>query len=258
MNKVRQLLENQSNNLSIYFTSEFPHKGTTQEIIMALCEAGANLIEVGIPFSDPLADGVVIQKSSQKALENGFTVDGLFADIAQLVGKTQNVPLLLMGYFNTVLVYGVERFLQKCQQVSIDTLILPDLPFEVYERQYKHLFAQYEVSLVFLITPQTSEERIRHIDSLEGAFIYAVADNSITGKTGQFSDKQLAYLQRIQAMSLQTPILVGFGISDKATFDTVCQYTKGAIIGSAYIRALENAPNLQEATQKFVRTILGK
>jgi tryptophan synthase alpha chain len=245
MNKVGKLATETQHILSIYFTADFPQKGSTQDLILSLTEAGAHLIEVGVPFSDPLADGVVIQKSSQKALENGFTVDGLFADLACLQDK-KTAPLILMGYFNTVLVYGV------------DTLILPDLPFDVFEKQYKALFAQFGVSLVFLITPQTSEERVRKIDALHAPFIYAVADNSITGNTKQFSDKQVAYLQRIKEWNLQTPVLVGFGISDKATFETVCQYMQGAVIGSAYIRSLEDAQagELKARTFAFVRGIL--
>jgi tryptophan synthase alpha chain len=257
MNKVGKLATETQHILSIYFTADFPQKGSTQDLILSLTEAGAHLIEVGVPFSDPLADGVVIQKSSQKALENGFTVDGLFADLACLQDK-KTAPLILMGYFNTVLVYGVARFLENCQRVGVDTLILPDLPFDVFEKQYKALFAQFGVSLVFLITPQTSEERVRKIDALHAPFIYAVADNSITGNTKQFSDKQVAYLQRIKEWNLQTPVLVGFGISDKATFETVCQYMQGAVIGSAYIRSLEDAQagELKARTFAFVRGIL--
>jgi len=190
MNKTKTYLENRKNILSIYFTAEFPTKGSTQDILKSLAQSGADMIEIGIPFSDPLADGPVIQKSSKQALENGFKLDNLFGDI-EAVFREIEIPLALMGYFNTVLAYGMEKFLKKCKALEIDTLILPDLPPEVYEKNHARLFEKYEVSPVFLITPQTPPERLAYINNLSKAFIYAVSDNSITGAKSGFSIAQI-------------------------------------------------------------------
>ncbi len=254
MNKTGTYIASRSNLLSIYVTSDYPSKGDTTRTILALQSSGADLIEVGIPFSDPLADGPVIQDSSMMALENGFTLDGLFADL-EIIKEQVTIPLVPMGYFNTVLAYGVDRFLSRCQSLGIDTVILPDLPVDYYQTNYRAQFQEKGVSPVFLITPRSSEERIRMIDDLSEAFIYVVADNSITGAKKGMSDGQLEYFERIQAMELKSPTVIGFGISDQQTFETASRYAKGAIIGSAFIRKVSEDGPLEEKIRTFINGI---
>jgi len=254
MNKTKPYIENRKGILSIYFTAEYPTKGSTREMIRSLAQSGADMIEIGIPFSDPLADGPVIQKSSKQALDNGFQLDNLFNDI-EAVYREIEIPLVLMGYFNTVLAYGMEKFLKKCEAVEIDTLILPDLPPEVYEKNHAKLFEKYGVSPVFLITPQTPEERMAYINNLSKAFIYAVSDNSITGARSGFSAEQVEYFKRISKFPFQVPVIIGFGISDKQTYTEACKYAHGVIIGSAFIKAISNAENLKQSVQQFIQTI---
>lgn len=254
MNKTGTYISSKSNLLSIYMTSDFPAKGDTVKLVKALQEAGADLIEVGIPFSDPLADGPVIQESSMKALENGFTLDGLFEDLEGMRDEV-TIPLVPMGYFNTVLAYGVERFLDHCQALGIDTVILPDLPFDYYRSNHADQFEQKGVSPVFLITPRTSENRIREIDRVSEAFIYVVSDNSITGKKSGLSEGQLEYFERIKGMGLNSPIIIGFGISDKTSFDTACAHANGAIIGSAFIRHIADQDELSDSVEAFISNI---
>lgn len=254
MNKTKQYLESRENILSIYFTSEYPQKNTTQEIIKSLSDSGVDMIEIGMPFSDPLADGPVIQHSSKIALENGFTIDQMFSDI-KAVHKEAQSPLVLMGYFNMVMAYGMERFLKQCKEVAIDAVILPDLPPEIYEERYKDLFETYGVSLVFLITPQTSTERLNYINKLSKSFIYAVADNSITGTKEGFSDNQLAYFERLRKHNFDVPVVIGFGISDKQSYTEACKYANGVIIGSAFIKAIEQSKILSATVPKFIESI---
>lgn len=254
MNRTGQYIQTGSNLLSIYITSNYPSKGDTTKTILALQASGVDLIEVGVPFSDPLADGPVIQESSMRALENGFTLDGLFADLDSIQEQV-NIPLVPMGYFNTVLSYGVDRFLSRCQSLGIDTVILPDLPVDYYQSHYRTQFQEKGVSPVFLITPRSSDERIRMIDNLSEAFIYVVADNSITGAKKGMSDGQLEYFERIQAMELKSPTIIGFGISDQKTFETASRYAKGAIIGSAFIRAVSKEGKLEDTIQSFIESI---
>lgn len=239
----------------MYFTAEYPSKGDTKKVILALQEAGVNMIEIGIPFSDPLADGPVIQQSSQVALQNGFTVDGLLTDLEAIVEEI-NIPLVPMGYFNTFLQYGFEGFLSKCRDLKIDTIIIPDMPPDIYESQYRNLFTTYGVSPVFLITPQTTDERIALISTLSEAFIYAVADNSITGNTREISAGQLQYFEKISRLGLEQPVMIGFGISTGEHFRTACRYADGAIIGSAFIRALGGGGDIEVAVRDFVKLIL--
>ena len=254
MNRTGEYIQGKADVLSIYFTAEYPQKGTTQEVILSLQDAGVDLIEVGIPFSDPLADGPVIQKSSQQALKNGFTLDGLFEDLKAIQADV-TIPLVLMGYFNTALAYGMERFLAACKNVGVDTVILPDLPLAIYKKSYTDFFAAYGVSPVFLITPQTSNERIRQIDDLSNAFIYVVADNSITGGSGGFSTEQLHYFERIQARQLSVPLIIGFGISSHNTYRKACEYAQGAIIGTAFIKALADSTNIKQTISTFIQSI---
>lgn len=238
MNSIQQLFKQKDKNLlSIYFTCGYPKLDDTAKVISALEKSGVDFIEVGLPYSDPLADGPTIQESSQKALENGINLDIIFEQLLA-IKKTNKTPLVLMGYLNQMLKYGEDKFCQKVVECGIDTLILPDLPMVEFENHYKGLFDTYGLTNVFLITPHTSEERIRKIDSYTKAFIYVVASASITGAKGDISNNQIAYFERIKNMNLQSKLIIGFGISDKQTFTTACKYANGAIIGSAFIKNL--------------------
>ncbi len=257
MNRLSNLFQNKKQDiLNIYFTAGYPKREDTEGVILALDEAGVDLIELGMPYSDPLADGPTIQQSGTKALENGMSLDILFNQIASARKKTQ-VPLILMGYFNQVMQYGDKRFFQKCQEVGVDGLILPDLPLEEYELKYQKLLMDLDLKISFLITPQTPNDRIRKIDRLTTGFVYVVSSYAITGSTTGISPEQIAYFQRIKAMKLKNPCLIGFGISDKKSFNTACQYANGAIIGSAFIKALgQEGENVETISKKFVSNIL--
>lgn len=242
MNRIHQKLQENKKLLSIYFTAGYPNINDTVQIIQDLEENGVDMIEIGLPFSDPLADGPTIQASSTKALDNGMTTDLLFEQL-QDIRKTVSIPLIIMGYFNPVFQYGVEAFCKRCQEIGIDGLILPDLPLDVYQEQYEAIFKKYGLINVYLITPQTSEERIRQIDNASDGFIYMVSSASTTGTKDGFGDEQQAYFNRIASMNLQNSQIVGFGISNRETFKQATQYAKGAIIGSAFIKHLaKNGP----------------
>lgn len=238
MNSVTHIFEQKKKQvLSIFFTAGFPQLEDTQEIIRQLSDSGVDFIEVGLPYSDPLADGPTIQHSSSVALQNGMNLDKVFEQLMDI--KEQNkTPLVLMGYLNQLIKYGEDAFCQKVKDCGIDTVIIPDLPMIEYENHYKALFEKYGISNVFLITPHTSVDRIRKIDALTESFIYVVASASITGAKGEISPAQIAYFERIQAMELKSNLVVGFGISDHQTFATACSYMNGAIIGSAFIKTL--------------------
>ncbi len=256
MNRIQQLFQNkQEDILNIYFTAGYPNLQDTEKIILALEQGGADLIEIGMPYSDPLADGTTIQESGTAALKNGMTLPLLFEQIASVRGKTE-IPLILMGYFNQVMQYGEEKFFRKCKESGIDGVILPDMPLHVYEEDFKSLFEELDLSISFLITPQTSEARIRQVDELTRGFIYMVSSASITGAKAGISEEQLAYFERINAMQLQHPRLIGFGISDHETFQTACRYAQGAIIGSAFIKVLAKSDKVERATVEFVQGIL--
>jgi len=237
MKRLNQLFEEKKNLLSIFFTAGFPNLNDTQTIISELSKSNVDFIEVGLPYSDPLADGPTIQDSSQVALQNGMNLDIVFEQL-KAIKEINLTPLVLMGYLNQLLKYGEDKFCQACVDCGIETLILPDLPMIQYENHYQQLFRKYGLTNVFLITPHTSEERIRKIDSLTDAFIYVVASASITGAKGEISNQQIDYFERVKAMKLKSNLIVGFGISDKETFDIACQYADGAIIGSAFIKYL--------------------
>lgn len=255
MNRLNQLFKNKKRDiLNIYFTAGHPNLNDTEIIIQELAEAGADLIEVGMPYSDPLADGETIQQSSSVALKNGMHLDLLFSQLKNARKKTE-VPLVLMGYFNQVLQYGVENFIQQCKTVGIDGLILPDLPLFEYERDFKKIFEENDISISFLITPLTEEYRIRKIDELTTGFIYVVSTNATTGGKSNGNDAQVAYFNRIENMNLNNPRLIGFGISDHVSFTNACQYAQGAIIGSAFIRALEKKGELKEIVRSFVEKV---
>ncbi len=254
MNKLNILFNNKFKNvLSIFFTAGFPKLDDTAEIITELNKNGVDFIEVGLPYSDPLADGSTIQKSSQVALQNGMNLDVIFNQLKR-IKKINKTPLVLMGYLNQVLKYGEDKFCQRCKDCGIETVIIPDLPMIEYENHYQQLFKNYGITNVFLITPHTSEERIKKIDQLTEAFIYVVASASITGVKGEISEEQIVYFKRIKAMKLQSKLIVGFGISDSKTFATVCTYFNGAIIGSAFIKELEK--NGIKGIGEFVRGIV--
>lgn len=251
------MLNKESKNLlNIYFTAGFPKLHDTVTIIKTLEQSGADLIEIGMPYSDPMADGPTIQESGMKALENGMTVSLLFDQLEKIKGQVK-IPLILMGYFNQVLQYGEERFFQHASAVGIDGLILPDLPLEVFENEYQNLFKKYKLAPIYLITPQTSETRIRKIDELSDGFIYVVSSAAITGNSKEISPEQIAYFKRIEDMNLRLPRLIGFGISDRESFTTACQYANGAIVGSAFIRALEGEGRLEKKVEGFVKGLLG-
>ena len=252
MNRINQTLNQDKKLLSIYFTAGFPQLEDTVPILKQLQEAGVDMIELGLPFSDPLADGPTIQESSTQALRNGMTSDKLFTQL-EGIRECIHVPLIVMGYFNPMMQYGVERFCKRCQEVGIDGLIIPDLPADVYHEQYQSLFQQYELLNMFLITPQTPEERIRYIDQVSEGFIYMVSSAATTGAQGSFGDTQQHYFQRIADMKLQSKLLVGFGISNAETYQSAVAHSQGAIIGSAFIKHLE--ANGNQSVQEFVKTI---
>ncbi len=255
MNRINQKLNEDKKLLSIYFTAGYPNIDDTVSIIQNLEQSGVDMVEIGLPFSDPLADGPTIQASSTAALKNGMTTEKLFDQLKD-IRKSVSIPLIIMGYFNPVLQYGVEAFCKKCQDIGIDGLILPDLPADVYDEEYKATFEKYGLINVFLITPQTSEERIRYIDSISNGFIYIVSSASTTGAQSGFGNEQTNYFERISKMNLNNPQIVGFGISNHDTFTQATTHTKGAIIGSAFIKYIsENGIN---ELSNFVNPILGK
>ncbi|WP_190811567.1 tryptophan synthase subunit alpha [Flagellimonas sp. S3867] len=251
MNRINKKLQEDKKLLSIYFTAGYPNLNDTVKIIQNLEESGVDLIEVGLPFSDPLADGPTIQESSTTALKNGMQTELLFKQLKD-IRNTVSIPLIIMGYFNPVLQYGVEAFCKKCQEVGIDGLILPDLPLDVYQEEYESIFKRYGLINVFLITPQTSDERIQAIDKASDGFIYMVSSASTTGAKEGFGTEQKAYFDRLAAMQLKNPQIVGFGISNSQTFEQATATTKGAIIGSAFIKHLT-----QNGTDKIADFVKG-
>jgi tryptophan synthase alpha chain len=258
MKRLNNLFQTTPNNLlNIYFTAGYPKLHDTETIILQLEKAGADLIEIGVPFSDPLADGPTIQDSGTAALENGMTLPLLFDQIEKARKKTA-IPLILMGYFNQVMQYGEDAFIQKCVEVGVDGVILPDLPLFEYEKFYREKFEKAGLAISFLITPQTSPERIKKVDELTTGFVYVVADSSITGSSKGLSDAQLAYFQRIKNANLENPTMIGFGISNNETFSSACQFANGAIIGSAFIRALTEGDNLEQDIADFVGMVRGE
>lgn len=235
---ISELFNTDKKLVSIYFTAGFPQLHDTVGIIENLEKSGVDLIEIGLPFSDPLADGPTIQESSTKALRNGMTTELLFEQLSDIRQRV-NIPLIIMGYFNPVMQYGVEAFCQKCEDIGIDALILPDLPLREYQLHYKEIFNRHGLDLIYLITPQTPEERIRAIDEMSNSFIYMVSSSSTTGAKTGFSEENQEYFKRIADMKLKNPTLVGFGISDKNSFDQATAHSQGAIIGSAFIKHIE-------------------
>ena len=237
MNRIDQTFQKNEKLLSIYFSAGHPELEDTVPILRALQDSGVDMVEIGLPFSDPLADGPTIQESSTRALRNGMSTEKLFQQLEN-IRENIHIPLVLMGYFNPMMQYGIERFCQKCQAIGIDGLIIPDLPVDLYHLHYKELFDQYNLYNMFLISPQTSEERIRYIDSVSSGFIYMVSSASVTGAQSTFGNTQEAYFRRIAEMQLHTPQMVGFGISNAETYRAATRFSRGAIIGSAFIKFL--------------------
>jgi tryptophan synthase alpha chain len=255
MKTIRQTIFDKGKNvLNVYFTAGHPTLESTEMIIKSLADNGVDLIELGMPYSDPLADGPTIQKSSEIALKNGQTINNIFHNVKN-VRATHNIPIIMMGYFNQMLQYGAEKFIQDAHDAGIQGLIIPDMPMEIYKRDYQEMFKKYKMEVSFLITPMTSEERIKQADSLSSAFLYIVSQSSITGKQGGISNDQMAYFNRIKAMNLKSPSLIGFGIHDKTTREIANQYSNGAIVGSAFIRILEGSEDLSSDISKFVSSL---
>lgn len=253
MNRIQHKLSEDKKILSIYFSAGFTNLNDTKSLIENLAKNGVDMIEIGLPFSDPLADGPTIQASSTQALKNGMTSTLLFEQLKD-IRQTVKIPLIIMGYFNPMLQFGVEDFLKKCQKTGVDGLIIPDLPLEIYLSEYKELFESYNISMIFLITPQTSEDRIRLIDANSSAFIYMVSTSSVTGSRDSFDEDQIEYFKRIAAMNLKNPQIIGFGISNKTTLQQATKHQKGAIIGSSFIQFIQN--NKPSDVSIFIQNLL--
>jgi len=254
MNRLNTLFESKKDNLlSIYFTAGYPKLNTTVTIAQALQKAGVDFLEIGFPYSDPVADGPTIQHSSEEALKNGMNLNQLFEELKDL-RKRVSIPILLMGYINPMVQYGIENFCKKAAEVGVDGVIVPDLPMYEYETLYSKYFIDNGISNIFLVTPQTSEERIRKIDNLSNSFIYLLSSSSITGKNLQVSNAIEDYYKRIKSMQLKNPAIIGFGINNNETFSKACEYARGAIVGSAFVKFL-GTENYLERIPEFVKSI---
>lgn len=256
MNRIHYLFNTKQDRvLSIYFTAGFPKLEDTIPVMEAIEAGGADIIEIGIPYSDPIADGPTIQDSNMIALENGMSMKKLFDQLKGFRAKV-HLPVVLMGYLNPIMQFGMEEFCKKCKEVGVDGLIVPDLPMQQYLDEYKSLFDSYGLVNTFLISPQTSEKRIREIDENTDGFIYMVSSHSITGAKADISEEQIAYFERVKAMNLKNPRLIGFGISDAQSFSTASQYSNGAIIGSAFIKTVKNSQNLSKDIQEYIQSVI--
>jgi tryptophan synthase alpha chain len=252
MNRIKECFKDKEQKiLSVYFTAGFPELDDTVKVVRALDKSGADMIEIGMPFSDPVADGPVIQRSSEKALKNGMSVNLLFEQLKDIRRYTK-IPLILMGYINPVYKFGVENFLKKCSDIGIDGTIIPDLPFEEYVKSYQQIFMKYGLINIFLVSPQTSAERIRQLDETSEGFLYIVSSSATTGAMKSFREEQLGYFRRISDMHLKSPKLIGFGISNHDTYAQACTYAEGGIIGSACVRALQEEGSVEERVERFM------
>lgn len=255
MNRIKSLFENKREGvLSVYYTAGFPSLHDTVAIAQHLRDAGVDIIEIGIPFSDPVADGPVIQMSNKQALDQGMTLRLLLEQV-KAIRESVQLPMVLMGYLNPVMQYGFEEFFRDAALAGVDGVILPDLPLEEYESTYQPLLKKYNLVNTLLVTPQTPEDRVRKMDQLTEGFLYAVSSSSTTGARSDFSKEQESYFQRLKKMNLKNPFLIGFGVSNASTFQTVCRYAAGAIVGSAFIRALSESKDLGDTTKKFVEQL---
>ena len=252
MNKINKLFSEVKDRklLSLYFCAGYPTLEGTADVIMTLQKRGIDMIEVGIPFSDPLADGPVIQSAATKALKNGMTLSKLFAQLAEIKNQV-NIPLVMMGYLNVIMYYGIEKFFKSCVESGASGCIIPDLPFKDYLEVVKPIADKYDIRVIMMITPETSEERIRFIDDNTDGFIYMVSSASITGAQSNFNDDNVAYFERINAMNLKTPRMIGFGISNKQTLESAQNNASGAIIGSKFVTLLNDTGSPDVAMDKL-------
>jgi tryptophan synthase alpha chain len=256
MSRIKKLFDKKNKNiLSVYFTAGFPLLNSTLTVMKSLQDAGADMIELGIPYSDPLADGPVIQSSGTIALANGMTIKHLFKQLKNFRNDIE-LPVLFMGYMNPIMQYGFENFCRDAAEVGVDGLILPDLPMFEYEKEFGNIVSKYNLDFVFLVTPETAELRLRKLDQLSSGFIYAVSSSSTTGKVAALSDQE-KYFERLRTSKLQNPVLIGFGIRDRSSFLKACIYASGAIIGTAYIKVLENATDqeIPVRTKEFINSL---
>jgi tryptophan synthase alpha chain len=252
MNRIDKLFsEKKTSILSIYFTAGYPHLDSTAGIIRTLAEAGVDMIEIGIPFSDPMADGPVIQHSNQVALQNGMNLKLLFNQLSD-IRKEVKIPLLLMGYLNPVMQFSIERFCAECNRTGIDGVILPDLPPQVYSEEYMSFFVKYDLYNILLISPQSSDERISLLDKMSRGFIYMVSSSSVTGTKNRFTDEQVTYFRRVGSMKLKNPSLIGFGISNNETLREAGKYSRGGIIGSGFVKILEKEGDTAENIIQYI------
>lgn len=256
MNRINQLFSNNPRNLlSIYFCAGSPSLEDTAEVIRTLEQKGVQMVEIGIPFSDPMADGPVIQQAATKALHNGMTLKKLFSQLADIRSQV-TIPLILMGYLNPIMQYGFENFCRSCRECGIDGMIIPDLPFKDYQAEFRPVAEKYGLKIIMLITPETSEERIRLIDEHTDGFIYMVSSAAITGAQKDFNAQKQAYFQRIADMNLRNPRMIGFGISNKQTFETASAHAAGAIIGSKFVTLLdEEDGDTEKAADKLLEAL---
>jgi tryptophan synthase alpha chain len=255
MNRIKSLFENKREGvLSVYYTAGFPSLHDTVAIAQHLRDAGVDIIEIGIPFSDPVADGPVIQMSNKQSLDQGMTLRLLLEQV-KAIRESVQLPIVLMGYLNPVMQYGFEEFFRDAALAGVDGVILPDLPLEEYASTYQPLLKKHNLVNTLLVTPQTPEDRVRKMDQLTEGFLYAVSSSSTTGARSDFSKDQELYFQRLKKMDLKNPFLIGFGVSNASTFQTVCRYAAGAIVGSAFIRALSESKDLGDTTKKFVEQL---
>jgi len=255
MNRIDQLFQQKEKNiLSVYFTAGYPQLNDTVKVMQALEKQGVDMLEIGVPFSDPMADGPVIQASGAQALRNGMSVKTLFSQLAD-VRQSVSIPLVIMGYLNPIVQFGFENYCEAAVKCGIDGLIIPDLPFAEYVESYKPIADRYGLHVIMLITPETSEERIRLIDEHTSGFIYMVSSASVTGAKKAFSDVNLTYFRSVNSMQLKNPRLIGFGISNRETFDAACHEASGAIIGSKFISLLRSEPTIEEAAKKLIEAI---
>lgn len=247
MNRINQLFSsNPKKLLSIYFCAGTPTLDGTAEVIRTLEKHGVDMIEIGIPFSDPMADGIVIQNAATQALHNGMSLRLLFSQL-QDIRRDVQIPLILMGYLNPIMQFGFENFCRECAGYGIDGVIIPDLPFRDYQEQYRAVAERYDIKIIMLITPETSEERVREIDDHTDGFIYMVSSAATTGAQQDFDERKRSYFRKIEDMKLRNPRMVGFGISNKATFDAACQHASGAIIGSRFVSLLDEEKDVEKA-----------
>jgi tryptophan synthase alpha chain len=255
MSRLQALFANKKERvLNVYCTAGYPQLDSTATIIQSLQNNGADIVELGMPYSDPLADGPVIQESGNIALQNGMTIAVLFEQLKALKGQI-NIPIILMGYMNPVLQYGFEKFCAEASAVGIDGLILPDLPEYEFEMEYGAIIKKYGLDFIFLVTPETSTERIQQLDNLSTGFLYAVSSSATTGKDKDFNSVE-KYLEQLHSMQLKNPVLVGFGIKDRNTFESACKYANGAIIGTAFIKALEGSTNIDATVKEFISAVV--